>query len=42
LVCLHPNLPTYQVYTVPKLEREIEELFENRNLQVLFNAQKTI
>lgn len=34
LVCLHPNLPTYQVYTVPKLEKEMEELFAIRTLQL--------
>jgi hypothetical protein len=34
LVCLHPNLPTYQVYTVPKLEKELDELFEIRKSQL--------
>jgi ATP-dependent exoDNAse (exonuclease V) beta subunit len=27
LVALHPNLPTFQVYTVPILVKEMDELF---------------
>ena len=33
LVALHPNLPTYQVYTVPHLVGEMAELFALRHLQ---------
>jgi hypothetical protein len=34
LVALHPNLPTYQVYTVPHLVEEMAELFALRQSQV--------
>jgi hypothetical protein len=34
LVALHPNLPSYQVYTVPHLVEEMAELFALRRSQV--------
>ena len=34
LVCLHPNLPTYQLLTVPDLSEEIKALFALRKRQI--------
>jgi len=34
LVALHPNLPSYQVYTVPHLVEEMTELFALRQSQI--------
>jgi len=36
LVCLHPNLPTYQLLTVPDLSNEIEALFALRKEEILY------
>lgn len=35
LVCLHPNLPRYQLLTVPDLSKEIESLFALRKEELL-------
>jgi hypothetical protein len=35
LVCLHPNLPSYQIITVPDLSAEINELFALRKTQIV-------
>lgn len=35
LVCLHPNLPSYQLLIVPNLSKEIAELFELRKQQLV-------
>ena len=34
LVCLHPNQPSYQVYKVPDLSKELAELFALRKEQL--------
>ena len=36
LVCLHPNLPTYQLLTVPDLSNEIAALFALRKEEILY------
>jgi len=38
LVCLHPNLPTYQLLPVPDLSQEIKELFALRKRQLGVSA----
>jgi len=38
LVCLHPNLPTYQLLPVPDLSEEIKALFALRKRQLGVNA----
>ena len=35
LVCLHPNLPSYQLLIVPNLSKEIAALFELRKQQLV-------
>jgi hypothetical protein len=35
LVCLHPNLPSYQLLNVPNLSKEIAALFELRKQQLV-------
>jgi hypothetical protein len=34
LVCLHPNQPSYQIYKVPDLSKEIATLFALRKEQL--------
>lgn len=34
LVCLHPNQPSYQLFVVPDLSKEISELFHLRKIQL--------
>jgi len=34
LVCLHPNLPSYQLLVVPDLSKEIADLFALRKQQL--------
>jgi len=41
LVCLHPNLPSYQVYKVPDLSKEIAVLFNLRKVQIGVSCQNT-
>ena len=38
LVCLHPNLPTYQLFPVPDLSEEIKALFALRKRQISVSA----
>jgi hypothetical protein len=38
LVCLHPNLPTYQLFSVPDLSEEVAALFAWRKKQISVSA----
>ena len=40
LVCLHPNLPTYQLLQVPDLSTEVADLFALRKRQLDINVAK--
>jgi hypothetical protein len=45
LVCLHPNLPTYQLFAVPDLSAEVAKLFALRKQELLLlktAAKKTV
>jgi hypothetical protein len=42
LVCLHPNLPTYQLLQVPDLSAEVAELFALRKKQILSEARISV
>jgi hypothetical protein len=35
LVCLHPNLPSYQVITLPNLASEVAALFALRKTEIV-------
>jgi hypothetical protein len=41
LVCLHPNLPSYQLLVVPDLSKEIAELFTLRKKQLSCFTEET-
>ena len=38
LVCLHPNLPSYQLFPVPDLSKEVAGLFASRKAQINMSA----
>ena len=42
LVCLHPNLPTYQLLQVPDLSSEVAALFALRKKQLIIKSEANI
>jgi hypothetical protein len=42
LVCLHPNLPSYQLLSVPDLSEEVAALFALRKKQLVKSNNKSI